>query len=149
MLQIIKEFVGIAYVKIPKYSAWKLEHSKHKIYFNKYHNKEDLKIYLSNKGNASELINLKFKTGNKFVLSDSVNNNNYILLPPFKDTVLTYSVSAISQENINYDYAKNNWNDNEILVSAIGSDGVVQKKTIIFLTWTIVILILETKPHPP
>ena len=87
---------------------------------------------MSNKGNASELINLKFKTGNKLVLSDSVNNNNYILLPPFKDTVLTYSVSAISQENINYDYAKNNWNDNEILVSAIGSDGVVQKKKLLF-----------------
>ncbi len=126
-----KEFVGIAYVKIPKYSAWKLEHSEHKIYFNKYHNKEDLKIYLSNKGNASELINLKFKTGNKLVLADSA-INNYILLPPFKDTVLIYSVSAISQENITYDYAQNNWNDNEILVSAIGSDGAVQKKNYYF-----------------
>ena len=44
-----KEFVGIAYVKIPKYSAWKLEHSKHKIYFNKYHNKEDLKFICQTK----------------------------------------------------------------------------------------------------
>ena len=127
-----KEFVGIAYVKIPKYSAWKLEHTKHKIYFNKYHNKEELKIYLSNKGNASELINLKFKAGNKLMLSDSVNNNNYVLLPPFKDTILTYSVSAVSPENITYDYAQNNWNENEILVSAIGSDGAIQKKNYYF-----------------
>lgn len=127
-----KDFVGIAYVKIPKYSAWKLEHTNNKIYFNKYYNKEDLKIYLSNKGNASELINLKFKKGNKLIFSDSVNDNNYILLPPFKDTILTYSVSAVSPEIMTYDYAQNNWNDNEILVSAIGSDGVVQKKNYYF-----------------
>lgn len=118
-----KEFVGVTYVKIPELSEWNMEASNNKIYFNELYNKEKFEIYLSNKGNSQEIINLNFKIGKNLKLSDSLTNYNvYVAIPPFTDTVFTYEVQKLNFDE-SVGYYNQNWKEKEILVTASGRNG--------------------------
>lgn len=118
-----KEFVGVTYVKIPELSDWDMESTQNKIYFNEFYNTEKFEIHLSNKGNTQEVINLNFKIGQNLKLADSLSKYNiYVSIPPFTDTVLSYTVQKSGPEQ-SMDYYSYNWKEKEILVTASGRNG--------------------------
>ena len=127
-----KEFFGATYIKLPEISDWNFEITKNKIYFNELYNTEKFTVYLSNKGNTTENIKLNFKLGNKLNFIDSIGYNNvYVSIPPYSDTILSYQVqrSNVPKEIGMY---TNNWNENEILVTATGRNGKIKRRNFSF-----------------
>ena len=118
-----KEFYGASYVQIPEISDWNIKTTINRIYFNELYNSEDFEIRLSNKGNSQQIINLKFRTGKNLKILDSTTNNNiFISIPPFSDTLLTYTAIKINKSEI-ADYAPGNFRDSEIIVTALDRKG--------------------------
>lgn len=85
-------YSGVTYIKIPLKSKWDMSVNQHTIYFNEYFDEMDFKVRLENKGNASELIKLKFNIGKLLHIVDMPDKEFYVEVPPYTDTSLIYSV---------------------------------------------------------
>lgn len=89
-----EKFKESAYVRIPVVSNWSLVIPDNTIYFSSRNKYAPLKIILSNRGNATEHINLELKTGNNLTIRglDFPKDEIYIELGKGRDTTLVFDV---------------------------------------------------------
>ena len=73
---------------------------KNSYYFNEYFDDIQFNIYISNKGNAEELVKLKFEVGKLLIIDEIMEEEIYTQIPPNTDTIFTYSVrrSKLNEE---------------------------------------------------
>ncbi len=115
-------FSGAAYVKIPLSSDWDMHVDKHTVYFNEYFDEQEINIYISNKGNAEELVKLHFDIGKLLDVEGLPAEDIYVLMPPYTDSTVTYTVKpSVLTEDERYAY-KQIWN--ESLINIVATSGL-------------------------
>lgn len=111
-------YSGATYIKIPLTSEWEMYVDRHTIYFNEYFDEQEFNVTIKNKGNAEELVKLDFTIGKLLEIEGQKEEEVYVLVPAYTDTILTYKVkrSSLNEDEV-YSY-KQIWNESLIGVTA-------------------------------
>jgi hypothetical protein len=123
-----------AYVTLPSKTKWDFSVSSSSIFFTEYSPNVSFKVSISNKGNTNQLVKLHLQVGKLLYLlkSNDPNYVEYIDVPAFKDTIITFGVSY--QKNLSYQEKtryENNWKESAILIYA--SSAGVEKSTTVMI----------------
>lgn len=107
-------------ILLPSVSKWEFSMTRNSIYFTENNTNAPFQVRLQNKGNTNELIKLNIKIGKLYILNNSESNlfTEFVQLPAFKDTTISYSV--IRQKKLTpaeKDRYENNWNESSIKVT--------------------------------
>ena len=112
-------FSGVSYIKIPLKSDWDMRVEKNSYYFNEYFDDIQFNIYISNKGNAEELVKLKFEVGKLLIIDEIMEEEIYTQIPPNTDTIFTYSVRRSKLNEEEKHLYKQMWNESMVNVTAL------------------------------
>jgi hypothetical protein len=116
-----RQYGANTYLTLPTKVKWEFSTNKSSIYFTEHSSYATFQINLSNKGNKNELIKLDLKLGKLLVFMNNKNNDfiQYVDLPAFKDTVISYVVTY--QKDLSYNEKlryENNWKESSIHATA-------------------------------
>ena len=110
-----------AYVTLPPRVKWDFSTNKSSIYFTEFSPNANFQVKLANKGNTNELIKVQLKIGKLLVLTNGTDNEyvEFISLPAFKDTLLTYDVTY--KKKLSYEEKtrlESSWKESTIITTA-------------------------------
>lgn len=111
-------FSGATYIKVPLKSDWDMKVSSSTLYFNEYYENLTFDVFISNKGNAKELIKLDFKVGKLLNVLELDKEQVYIEMPEYSDSTITYTIQRRKlREEEEYEY-KQRWSESVIDIAA-------------------------------
>lgn len=110
-----------AYMVLPAVTQWDFATNSSQLYFTEFSPFAEFKVKLSNKGNTNELVKVALNIGKLLVFpkSNTREFTEFITLPAYKDTIITYSVTH--QTGLNYLEKlryENNWRESSIMIAA-------------------------------
>ncbi len=114
------------YISLPTTVKWDFSINKNSIFFTEENPNTTFQVHLSNKGNTNELIKLHMELGKLLMFTQTSTNENteYIQLPAYKDTVISYSISY--QKKLSYIEKirfEQNWKESALRASASSESG--------------------------
>ncbi len=109
------------YFTLPSKPKWDISTPNSSIFFTDQSPNTKFQIYVVNKGNTNELIRIHMQIGRLLVLQGDPGTEliEFINLPAFTDTTLTYSVTF--EKKLSYaerSRYENNWKESAVIVSA-------------------------------
>ncbi len=116
-----KQVSANTYFTLPAIVKWDFSTNKSSLYFNEHSPKTSFQITLFNKGNIDELIRIHLQAGKLLMFSNSNDADfiEFIELPAFKDTTLSYSVACRDKLSFTEkERYENNWKESAITATA-------------------------------
>lgn len=115
------QFSATTSITLPPVSKWDFSVTRNSIYFTENNVSSPFQIRLQNRGNTNELVKLNVKVGKLYVLDANQSNllTEFVQLPAFKDTIISYSVSRQNKLTFSEkERFENNWNESSVKVTA-------------------------------
>ncbi len=110
-----------SYIKIPSSRNWTMRLPSANYFVNNYNPISNIKINLSNKGNTTELIKLKFQIGKMISVESFFEGQDvlYVELSPLEDTVIILPIRYLegpeNSDEVNY---RNLWKESSLSITA-------------------------------
>lgn len=120
-----KDFSKNLYITIPRFSDWDIEVETSEIYFNTLNTDAECEFKLSNRGNAEEIVKVKYEVGKLLEIEELKNEGDeiYYVVPAHTDTIITHKI--LFKKGLS-DFEKerysNNYRESTLMLHASASD---------------------------